>query len=251
MTTTTNFTPTLAKTYNHQDPIGWLISEKLDGVRAIWTGTHFISRNGNTFPAPNHIINSMPKNIILDGELFGGRATFQNSVGNIRKGNWDNIEFVIFDCITPGDYPTRITTAHNTTLPPFARILQQTPCKNKKHLKHFEETINNLGGEGIILRNPTAPYEHKRSTNLLKIKKVKHSEAIITGYQAGKGRHTGRIGALIATHQGNTFKIGTGLTDQNREYPPAIGETITFSYFEMTNNGKPRFPTFISARNYE
>src|SRR5438874_2417326 len=28
------------------DPAGWWLSEKLDGVRAWWTGTQFLSRNG-------------------------------------------------------------------------------------------------------------------------------------------------------------------------------------------------------------
>ncbi len=28
------------------DPTGWWISEKYDGVRAVWNKTHFISKNG-------------------------------------------------------------------------------------------------------------------------------------------------------------------------------------------------------------
>ena len=73
----------------------------------------------------------------------------------------------------------------------------------------------------------------------------------MTGYAEGKGKHTGRCGALIASYAGQTFKLGTGLSDEDRETPPSIGELVTFSYFETTNSGKPRHPVFVGVRDYE
>ena len=47
------------------------------------------------------------------------------------------------------------------------------------------------------------------------------------------------------------FKVGTGLSDMLREVPPEIGAVITFSFFGMTDGGKPRFPSFVTTRDYE
>ena len=60
---TNNIRPMLARSYSCYDPEGWWMSEKLDGVRAIWTGCEFISRNGKTFPAPQELIDSMPSGV--------------------------------------------------------------------------------------------------------------------------------------------------------------------------------------------
>jgi DNA ligase-1 len=45
--------------------------------------------------------------------------------------------------------------------------------------------------------------------------------------------------------------VGTGLTDAERERPPAIGARITIKYQELTPAGVPRFPVFVAVRNYE
>ena len=61
-----------------------------------------------------------------------------------------------------------------------------------------------------------------------------------------RGRHRGRLGALlVATPNGTTFSVGTGLTDAQREHPPAVGALITFRFQELTDRGVPRFPSFV------
>ena len=61
-----------------------------------------------------------------------------------------------------------------------------------------------------------------------------------------RGRHRGRLGALlVATPDGTTFSVGTGLTDAQREHPPAVGTLITFRFQELTDRGVPRFPSFV------
>lgn len=74
-------------------------------------------------------------------------------------------------------------------------------------------------------------------------------EALVTGYEEGKGKHQGRTGALVCrSRTGKTFKVGSGLTDAQREAPPAVGSVITYKYNELTNDGIPRFPTFLRPR---
>lgn len=66
----------LAETYKEDlDPTGWIMSEKLDGVRCFWTGSVMYSRNGNRFFFPKFFTRNWP-NSQLDGELFIGRGKF-------------------------------------------------------------------------------------------------------------------------------------------------------------------------------
>ena len=58
------------------DPKGWWMSEKLDGIRAIWTGKELLTRTGRLIHAPRWFTDEFPKNIALDGELYLGRNQF-------------------------------------------------------------------------------------------------------------------------------------------------------------------------------
>ena len=77
----------LAKKHNPdtQDPKGWLISEKLDGVRCYWNGKEMLTRNGNPFYAPQWFVDALPKNFALDGELWTERSDFQKTVSIVRR----------------------------------------------------------------------------------------------------------------------------------------------------------------------
>ena len=66
------------------DVTGWLMSEKLDGVRCYWNGTTMYTRNGNAFYAPDDWKAKLPK-IALDGELWTNRDDFQKIVSIVRK----------------------------------------------------------------------------------------------------------------------------------------------------------------------
>lgn len=94
----------LAHNYDPEkhDPTGWLMSEKLDGVRCYWNGTTMYTRNGNVFlGAPDSFKAKLPK-IALDGELWTNRDDFQKIVSIVRKHDkenpeWAKIKFMIFD----------------------------------------------------------------------------------------------------------------------------------------------------------
>ena len=59
-----------------QDPTGWLMSEKLDGIRAYWNGSNMYSRNGLMFNPPAWFKELLPKDLALDGELWTERDDF-------------------------------------------------------------------------------------------------------------------------------------------------------------------------------
>jgi DNA ligase-1 len=238
---------------NHQDLTGWWLSEKLDGVRAFWNGRQFLSRQGNVFHAPEWFTAGLPDSP-LDGELWLDRKTFQQTVSIVRRQDqpptWKKIAFLVFDA--PGlqePFETRqkhLKDVFRKQPPDYAKLLPQERCTGIAHLREELTRIESLGGEGLMLREPGSLYEAGRSTTLLKVKTFHDAEARVVDHVPGRGRHKGRLGALLVElSDGTSFSVGTGFSDAQRNHPPAIGSTITFRYQELTDGGVPRFPSFV------
>lgn len=247
----------LAHTWeNDSDPAGWWMSEKLDGVRAWWDGTTFWSRDGNEYRAPESFTKDIPK-VVLDGELWVGRKKFQTTVSIVRRHDrgpgWEDVSFVVFDApMTPGAFEERVAAvdAMLANGPSHVRAHVHECVRDAEHVKDELARVEALGGEGVMLRQPGSLYEQGRSTTLYKLKSFKDDEAEVVGYTKGKGRHKGRVGALEARWaNGIEFSIGTGLSDKERNDPPPLGTIVTFRYQELTDEGKPRFPSYVGIRH--
>ena len=100
-----------------------------------------------------------------------------------------------------------------------------------------------------MLRNPSLPYRSGRSSHLLKLKSAHDDECVVTRHHAGKGKYTGKLGAVSCKNRHGEFRIGSGFKDSERNNPPAIGSTITYKYRGFTQKGTPRFATFLRTRN--
>ena len=246
--------PMLAKKYTGQEPKNYWLSEKLDGVRAIWNGFDFVSRNGNIFAAPDWYKQQMPAHG-LDGELSLGRGQFDKTSGMVRShnSNWNGLVYYIFDMPENLNlFEDRQASLNTLLLPSHCQIVKQIPCQGRKHLNEFKADIIDNGGEGVMLRKRLSPYEQKRSSFLLKDKAHQSTEATVIGYTDGEGKNNGLVGALVCKlDNGHTFKVGTGLTDAIRANPPKLDEVITINYFEITKKGVPRFPSYVGVRDYE
>ena len=77
------------------------VSEKYDGVRAIWDGKQLVSRDGNIYHAPSWFTQKLPKQK-LDGELWIARQSFELVVSTVRDKvpddiAWKQIKFMVFD----------------------------------------------------------------------------------------------------------------------------------------------------------
>jgi len=236
---------------------GWWMSEKLDGVRAYWTGKEFLSRQGNRYHAPDWFVAGLP-DVPLDGELWLGRKMFQRAVSIVRRQDksnlWKEIRFVIFDA--PGldrEFEARLDFVRQSIekhRPPHAEAHGHSPCKDIDHLRQELLRIEALGGEGLMLRQPGSKYQVGRSVTLLKVKTFHDAEARVLGHEPGAGRHKGRLGALLVEMaDGTRFAVGTGFSDAERDRPPAVGSTITFRYQELSDAGVPRFPSFVGVRS--
>ena len=93
----------LAKNWEPEkdDPTGWLISEKLDGVRCFWNGKEMFTRNGKPFYQPDWFTDLLPPDLALDGELWTKRDDFQRAVSIVRRqdknDDWKEITYMVYD----------------------------------------------------------------------------------------------------------------------------------------------------------
>jgi DNA ligase-1 len=239
------------------DLAGWLMSEKLDGVRAYWTGKgEFLSRLGNPFHVPDWFTAGLPR-LPLDGEFWIDRKAFQRTVGIVRRQDktdlWNQVRFLIFDAPdSGGGFEQRLQAVERVlraNQPPYARAHEHIECADADHLRRELARVEALGGEGLMFRQPASHYQAGRSSTLLKVKSFADAEARVVGHEPGKGRHKGRLGALLAElSNGVKFAVGTGLSDAERNSPPPVGSTITFRYQELTDGGVPRFPSYVGVR---
>ena len=107
------------------------------------------------------------------------------------------------------------------------------------------------GGEGLVLHHGSSSlHQGGRTSDVLKVKRQDDAEAQVVGHEPGLGKHTQRTGALwVQTPQGLRFKLGIGMTDAQRENPPAVGQWVTYSYRSVTDKGVPRFASFVRVRS--
>ena len=240
------------------DVTQYLISEKYDGVRAIWDGKQFYTRQGNTIHAPAWFTKDLPKTL-LDGELWLARHQFDALSGAVRKdvpidAEWQSITYNIFELPnangTFGMRAKRIVEIVKKANLPQLKAVAQFRVKDEAALNlHLKQVVKN-GGEGLMLHRADALYETGRSANLLKLKPYFDAEAKVVGHTEGKGKYKGKLGALVVeTPEGIRFKLGTGLSDAQRENPPAIGSLVTYTYRDITKNGKPKFARFLRVRD--
>ncbi len=241
---------------NAMDLSGWWMSEKLDGVRAYWDGKQFLSRQGNTFHAPDWFIAGLPSTP-LDGELWIARKKFQRTVSIVRRQDksdlWKEVCFLVFDApAATGGFEDRVKFIADALAGKKLQYAQPHPhelCKDLACLRAELARVEALGGEGLMLRQPRSKYQSGRSSTLLKVKSFKDAEALVIGHQAGLGRHKGRLGALLVRlDDGTEFAVGTGFSDRERADPPPVGSVITFRYQELSEAGVPRFPSYVGLR---
>ena len=231
----------------------YLVSEKLDGVRAFWDGQALRTRNGNAINAPAWFVANFPAQA-LDGELWIGRGQFDRLSATIRRQapdeiEWRQVRYQVFELPhAPGTFRERDRALRRVLSEagvPWLKPVEQFEIRNRKLLEQRLDDIVKAGGEGLMLHRADASYTTGRSDVLLKMKRWNDAEATVIGHQPGKGKHAGMLGALrVRTADGVEFMLGTGLTNALRKDPPPIGTIVTFRYRELTNRGLPRFASF-------
>lgn len=241
--------------YKNQHIDGWVMSEKLDGVRGFWTGKILLSRQGNSFNPPDYFVKNFPP-FAIDGELFSEREEFESISATVRSASpkgWHKLKLYVFDVTNAkGNLFERLEKlkhylTENPT--PYIEIIEQIPIQDHNHLQQFFTHILKLKGEGVVIRNPNAPYIHGRSAQILKLKTILDEECTVIAHHKGKKKYADKLGSITCQNHRGQFRIGSGFTDKERLTPPPIGSQITYKYRGITQSGKPRFATFWRIRN--
>jgi len=247
----------LLKTYDGtQDVRGWVMSEKLDGVRGIWNGEQLLTRGGTTVRAPHWFTRGFPP-FALDGELWTKRGDFENITSIVRSqtpdARWRRVTYQVFEAPHQrGGLHQRLAVAADyLAAHPHAHIkmVRQRPVREAADLRAFLAEITEAGGEGVVVRDPSTPYQTGRLASALKVKKHFDAECEVKKILPGKGKYRGMMGALqCEMTDGRLIRIGSGFTDKMRAAPPAPGGVVTFKYYGRTASGAPRFPVYLRRR---
>jgi DNA ligase-1 len=215
----------------------------------------------------------------LDGEVVS--SSFQDLMRQARRK--ENVQaedsvFHIFDIIPESDFKRGYWNAQlnkrinllkaiepavrnmpNVELLPHIDVDLDTH-EGKSQFERYCRDMVNAGYEGVLIKDLDAPYVCKRSTAWLKYKPVYDYDLTVIGVEAGKGKHKGRMGALICEGEDDgkhiVVNVGSGFTDQERhEYwdlqNDIIGRTavVIADAITLNQNGTyslrfPRFKTF-------
>jgi DNA ligase-1 len=120
------------------------------------------------------------------------------------------------------------------------------------------------GYEGIMLKDPEAPYECKRSVAWLKLKPFIEVSLEVTDVEEGTGKNVGRLGALVCSGMDDgkliTVNVGSGFSDADRDQfwaarDSIVGQIVEIRADVVTQNQDGtyslRFPRFKGFRGFE
>ena len=243
-----------------RSPQGFWVSEKFDGVRAVWDGQVLRFRSGRVMAAPAWFLSALPR-MALDGELWMGRGMFDRLSGVVRQAEpddeaWRAVKYLVFD--VPGHaapFAQRVALVQSTLAQaqqPWLVPVAQREVKDVRALQALLQDTVRQGGEGLMLHRSDAPWQAGRTDALFKLKPELDEEGLVVGHQPGKGRLVGMTGALLLQMtSGQRFALGSGLSDALRRDPPPVGSWVTYRYRERTPSGLPRFASFVRVREVE
>ena len=272
------FKPMLAKEYKKFE--AGFAQPKLDGIRCIITKNSIKSRNGKDFYAVPHIRVALDPvfqkypDLTFDGELYNHelRNDFDSISSIVRKQKVSEadlersekvMQYWIYDLydskLTFGDRFKMLTQTFKEfkLKPPLVLVPTSEVTTEQEVEETFESYVEN-GYEGLILRLD-APYENKRSKNLLKYKKFVTDEFIIADIVEGTGNRTGTVGYIVSTAKnGKSFRSNVKgsfeyLEKVWKNRKALIGKEVTIKYFKLTPQGVPKFAYVveIDRKSYE
>ena len=239
----------------------WWVSEKYDGVRAHWDGRQLRTRGGERIAAPVWFTagwSALP----MDGELWAGRGRFEHAQSAAAReqpddAQWRALRYMVFDLPAhPGSFDERLAAlraAVSALDHTWIQAVPQRKVAGDAELQALLREVVRGGGEGLMLHRGASLYRAGRGEDLLKLKTHDDAEARVIAHVPGKGKHAGRLGALmVETPEGRRFALGTGFTDAQRADPPPVGSWVTYRFRGLhEGSGLPRFASFLRVRSDE
>ena len=284
---------------NHEDKVRGrrLIEVKLDGVRVITIAypdgrVDQFSRNGKELVNFPHIkdqisaaikASDVDRAIVLDGEIMS--SSFQDLMKQVHRK--DNVEagdavlnlfdLVDLDSFNAGickirqkDRSSTLAAWYNKRqhLMPNVTVVGQELVDldtdaGQQRFKEINQQAIAGGYEGIMIKDPDAAYECKRTTSWLKLKPFIEVSLEVVDFEQGTGRNAGRLGAIICEGVDDGRRIlvnvGSGFSDSDRDSYWAgrdklSGQIVEVRADAITQNQDGsyslRFPRFLRFRGF-
>ena len=273
-----------------------LIEVKLDGVRILTIvypngQVNQYSRNGKELVNFGHIKEQFEKVAtgltepwVFDGEIMS--SSFQDLMKQVhRKSDVQANDSVLnlFDCIPLAMFKTgkwnfkqtdrsahlaKFVETHSEVLTSVQVVGQElvdldTDAGKKRYREINAQAIAG-GYEGIMLKDPSAGYECKRSVAWLKLKPFIEVTLEVTEVEEGTGKNEGKLGAFVCSgvDDGKDIRVnvGSGLSDELRsivwaDRTSVIGQLVEVRADAVTQNQDGtyslRFPRFLRFRGFE
>lgn len=274
-----------------------IVERKLDGVRCLTvvdyeqkTVTQY-TRNGKVLENFKHItdylagfIEEFGRSYVLDGEIMSG--SFQDLMKQVhRKDNVKASDAVLnlFDIIPLFEFKQGKSTLgqkrRSAFLKGFEKIFMdsgfiQIVPQREFDLDVFTDEIEFRdymkecvaeGYEGVMIKEPNAIYECKRTTSWLKMKPFIEVSLAVTSVEEGTGRNVGKLGAIVCEGVDDGKRIvvncGSGFTDEQRaefweSKDSLIGQVVEVRADAATRSQDSeetwslRFPRFLRFRGF-
>ena len=283
---------------NHESKVTGekLVEVKLDGVRVItivYPNGHVdqYSRNGKELVNFEHIKKQISKHarffaepVILDGEVMS--ASFQDLMKQVHRKSdvaADDAVLNLFDIITVKEFQEgrgrhrqidrSVTLAawynefadHMPNITVVGQeLVDLSTHGGQARFRQINQEAVAGGYEGIMIKDPSAIYECKRSVAWLKLKPFIEVSLGVVDIEEGTGRNEGRLGALVCegVDDGKTIRVnvGSGFTDGDRTgfwsaRDQLVGQIVEVRADAVTQNQDGsyslRFPRFLRFRGFE
>ena len=264
------------------------MSLKLDGIRCSClikdNEIKFLSRQGKEIKGLVQI-KAVLKEMKLEGYMLDGELIRINkdnlpseenfklttSIVSSDSPNKTALEYVIFDIVPLCDYEKReckITYEDRKKLMinkigignQFVKLVPMYGlAKTSEEVYTILEQVVDQNLEGLMLNSLTGLYKFgKRSNDLLKVKKFNSCDIYCTGVEEGEGKYAGTLGKIVCDYKGYQLRVGSGFTDEERDYfwknkSKIVNRIVEIKYFEESSdkdgNLSLRFPVFKCVRN--
>lgn len=263
-----------------------IITQKLDGQRLCIIKDNgkidMMTRNGQTVTGLIEIENEIKQlpDGVYDGELMldninnlPSKTLFTETIKVTRKdGDKTGIIFHVFDYIS--SVSQFISGTFNEKCKERKQALIEIISNKCQHIKYvpiqyqgaydskivdtlLDKAIS-LEQEGLMINLANAPYSKKRTSDILKVKKMYTMDLVVTGVFEGKGKYKNTLGGVYVDFKGNNVGVGSGFTDDERKFiwedtTRIVGQIVEVQYFEISKDSKTgleslRFPIYKGTR---
>lgn len=267
------------KDHKHKVKYPVMVDRKYNGMRQVTTRGGPATRKGEVIHTAPHIFEALKSkferfpNLVLDGELYNHDYRFKLSEFNkiIRKTKHFTAEdlaksekivkYYVYDAYgfdfkdDGGGIVSEETPcfARRQSLKdflvdiPYVVVVPFTVCHDEDHVMSVYQEYVADGYEGAIVRSWDAPYQNKRTRDLLKVKPEDDDEGKIIAINEGTGNWSGVAKTATIEWQGNTFEATfkgsyEELAEVLKNAKDWIDKIVTFLHIGYTGKSTPTAP---------